>query len=255
MTNLARTAGLADTSAAPLLSRAPLVRVLCQIRWPKLTKFDAAQVADSLAQAIGDDYPFRDLQQEMQITIDQAGPRQTPGGVIHRFLSRDRAWVVALGDMFLALETNKYQGHDDFIVKLGVVMDALLVAAPIPSLARVGFRYTNRLDDEADLEGLGILFQPCLLGWLGQGDVIQTVTETLLKEEDRYLMVRSALLGPGSVLDLPPVQTRSWLVDLDSYVESTQSPDNVRDLARELSGRASRHFRTLVTPQFVERFK
>lgn len=260
MTKPERTAGLADTSASLHLSRAPLVRVLCQVRWPKLTKFDAARVADSLAQAIGDDYPFSDQQQEMQITIDQAGVHQQPGGVIRRFLSHDRAWTVTLSEMFLALDTTEYQGHDDFIARLGVVMDALLVAAPIPSLARVGYRYTNRLDNEADLERLKTLFKPSILGWLEQGDsstVIQTVSETLLKQGEHYLMVRSALLGPGAVLDptLPPVQTRSWLVDIDSFVESAQEPDMARGLARDLSARASGHFRTLITPEFLERFK
>lgn len=246
------------------LSRAPLSRVLCQVSWQKLTKFDLKQASRDIAELIGDSYPFSDERQEAVLTIGQAGIQQTPGGVLYRFQSADRTWAVTLGEVFLAVETSAYEGHHDFISRLGVVIDALGQVARIPGLQRIGYRYTNRIDDPQDMLELKSLFDPSILGGLAQGAdlsaVVQTVTETVLRVDDSFLAVRSALLEPNATIDpsLPPVGRKSWLVDLDSFVESaaTIPLSRVCEEAERLSAQASDHlFLSLVTKRFMERFK
>ena len=235
---------------------------MCQARWSGLSKFDAKDVAAGLADAIGDEYPFSEQQHEMEVTITPTGVTQKPTGIIHRFQSVDRLWTVTLSDLFLALDTVDYYGHVDFIERLGQAFDALLGVARIPSLARVGYRYTNRLDQPEDILRVKEYFAPSILGGLAHdtpSQVAQTVSETLLKDGGKYLAVRSALLGPNASIDptLAPVPTQSWLVDLDSYEESAKGlpVNSLRDRAAELSDRASAHFRQLITDAFIVRFR
>jgi uncharacterized protein (TIGR04255 family) len=235
---------------------------MCQARWPKLTKFDAAEVATRMADFIVEDYPLSDQRQEMQITITPTGITQQPGEAIHRFQSVDRRWTVTLADQFISLDTLAYEGHVDFIQRLGAVFDALLNIAQIPVLARLGYRYTNRLDQPEDMPRLKEYFAAGILGGLAQdnsSEVAQTVSETLFKDGDTFLMVRSALLGPNASIDpaLDTVPTPSWIVDLDSYAEPAKglAVDTWRERAEALSERASSHFRQIVTPEFIARFK
>jgi uncharacterized protein (TIGR04255 family) len=256
-------ASSSETSNRLPLSQAPLVRVLCQVRWPNLTKFDPKAVSGDMAEMIGDSYPFSSVEQESLFTIGQSGVSQQPGGTLYRFESIDRTWALTLGDVFLALETSSYSGHQDFLARLGDAVDALRKAARIPTLLRIGYRYTNRLDQPKDIQNLGSYFAPSILGGLAQGDsskVVRTITETILKEDDSYLVVRSALLEPGALIDptLKPVTTQSWIVDLDSYIESSVGLpiESVRQEAERLARRASQHlFRSLVGPGFEERFR
>ncbi|MDR1790911.1 MAG: TIGR04255 family protein [Propionibacteriaceae bacterium] len=246
------------------LSKAPLERVLCQARWEQLSRFDSgsvAEVAAKLATVIGDDYPFGQGQQEMQVTISPAGVTQQPGGMIHKFQSADRRWTATLSHMFIALETSRYTDHTEFIDKFGALFDALLSVVKIPSLTRLGYRYTNRLTESEDMPPkLMDYFVPSILGGLGDNSsqVVQTVCETLHKQGGKYLMVRSGLLQPGAVIDpsLSPVRDKSWVIDLDAYEESASiDVAEIRDKAVGLSALASDHFRTLLTEQGLERFQ
>ncbi len=243
------------------MSKAPLIRVLSQARWPRLTAVTAEKIAPQLADAIRADYPLSDTQQEMKVTITSTGLTQQPGDTIYRFHSQDRTWTVTLSDLFLALDTSSYTDHSDFIDRFTTVFDALLAIEAIPYLTRLGYRYTNRLDQPKDILRLQDYFAPGILGGLAQDSpsgVTQTVSETLFKDGDEFLAVRSALLGPNESIDatLPPVATQSWILDLDAYRQSdTGLPvDDLRRQAEALSNRAGEHFTTLITDDFIERF-
>lgn len=252
------------------LSHAPLARVLCQVRWPSLSKFDIKSVSRDFGNLIGDDYPFTSQKQESLIMINPAGAVQqtATGSAVFRYENLNRAVAVSLGETFLSLETSAYNGHDDFIKRFADLSVALQKVAKIPSIERVGYRYTNRLDDPHDLERLSNYFAPSILGGLAQGDrsdVLQTVTETLFSQpatqmDTRFLIVRSALLAPGASIDptLTPVNQKSWVVDLDSYI-GPQISMQLSDVCEELevlSDRASKHFlKSLVLPAFWGRFK
>ena len=254
------------------LNHAPLERVLCQARWPQLSKVNTAAIqvaADQLALSIGDDYPLRENQQEMQVTITPLGVSQQAGGTVHRFISADRKWIVTLGDLFIALETSVYPGHSEFIDRFEGVVAALTASIQIPILLRMGYRYTNRLQDETDLNALGIYFKPELLGGVSQSgpsgfDLAQSVTETLFRKDETSstfstLMVRSALLAPGTAItpDFAATNVRSWVLDLDSADESSAGIplDSLRERVEALALRASDHFWSMINEPFVERFQ
>lgn len=245
------------------LSRAPLARVLCQVRWQQLSVFDLEVVADGIAQIVGGAYPLRDTQQEIEFVLSPSGVSQQSAGTIHRFQSVDRVWTLSLSRQFLALETSAYDGHVGFIERLGSSVSALTEVAMIPFLTRVGYRYTNRLTDPVDIADLPKLVVEGVLGGLAQGDTDQltrTVSESLYTGVDgTFLLVRSALLEPGVELEpgLAPTDGKSWILDLDAYREKPDGlpVDTLAQQAGELSARAAEHFWSVVQPQYIERFK
>jgi uncharacterized protein (TIGR04255 family) len=228
-----------------------------------LTWFKADDVASKLGDVIGSDYPFCETQQEAQLMITPQGVTHQPGDTLYKLISGDRSWTVTLGSTFMALDTVKYSGHEDFIDRVAQVFDALLEAAPIPGLSRLGYRYTNRITDASDLAALTSYFRPDILGAIAQGEaqgLVHSANESVYSDGDGFLLVRTALLRPNSSIDpaLPAVETKSWVLDLDAYIELAPAglhPRNVRALAKDQADRARRHFRELITEDFRERFK
>ena len=245
------------------LRRAPLERVLCQARWEQLSLFSpssVAGIASQLAGIIGDIYPFGQSQQEMQITITPAGVTQRPGDTVHRFKSADHKWTATLSHLFIALETIQYTDHVDFVERFDQLYRALLTIIQIPSLTRLGYRYTNRLSGSDDLSKVAEYFAPGILGGLAgeEPEVAQMICETLRQEGSKYLMVRSALLPAGAVIDptLAVMTERSWIIDLDSFDESPGiAIESIHGSAIDLSAMGSQHFHKLLTPEGLERFK
>lgn len=252
-----------EGNAGRPLSRAPLARVLCQIRWNQLSKFELNDVADHVAQIIGDDYPLRDAQQELEFVVSPSGVTQQTAGTIHRFQTADRAWTISLGQQFLAVDTTKYEGHEDFVKRLMSAFSALTRTVTIPFLTRVGYRYVNQLAEATDVESLRDMFVEGVLGGLAQGDARElrrTVSESVYSADgSNFLLVRSALLEPRMVLEptLPPVDGKSWILDLDSYREDAKGIplEGLAQLATDLSERAAKHFRSVITNEFTRRFE
>lgn len=250
------------------LERAPLIRVLCQLRWPQLSRpVDSKLVADGIGSQLGDDYPFRSDKQEFGLSIDPQGQiTPEPAGSVYQFSSKDSNWAIALGDQFIALQTSQYEDFADFEKRLSKVVSVTRALTDIPLFSRIGYRYTNRLEQPSDIQNLGTYFQSSILGGVAAElnddqdiKLNRVVTETLLDYRDSYLLVRSALLGPRESIEptIEPVERRSWLIDIDSYVESSQgiSGDDLFSRIRELSRKGSSYFRSLLTEEGLKRFE
>jgi len=225
-----------------------------------LTWFKAEEAAGRLGDEIGSDYPFAETQQEAQFVITPQGVNTHAGDQVFKLASADRNWTVTLGSTFLTLDTVKYGDHQDFIRRLGIVFDALLATAPIPELARLGYRYTNRIADTEDLARLGDFFQAGILGTIADDDpstLVHSASESVYDEDGGFLLVRTALLRANTSIDpgLAPVETESWVLDLDAYVESALPPLEARALAKTQANRARRRFRRLITDDFKERYR
>jgi uncharacterized protein (TIGR04255 family) len=249
----------------PVLTNAPLVRVLCQVRWPRLAKFDLEAVSQVLAETVGDLYPLVDKKREIEIVMTGEGLQQNPSGDIYVLRSADGTWTVSLGDTFLALETSSYVGHEDFLGRLGSLLDVLSANARIPAWQRLGYRYTNRIVGEGDLNELSKWFSQGALG-IDATEVLglrraQSVSESVFVDDTGgRLLLRSAHLPANASVDpsLPAVTEASWVLDIDAFDERTvQGFDahQILQVAAQLSNRGHEAFWGLVTPEFTERFK
>lgn len=247
------------------LSKSPLVRVLCQIRWPELAAFDAAAVSSDLGKLISSSYPLLSKDQEQGITVSPNGAVQTMSGQTFRYSSVDGSWRVGLGATFLAIETSKYSNHGEFLARLVDLVGSLLTVSSIPVYDRIGYRYTNRLSDVADLESLTDYFDPSVLGGLVLQNqtfsLMHSISESLFRVDDgAMLLVRSAWLKNGGTVDptLPHVEGDSWVLDLDAFDETAYvsfSPESVSTRASQLAKVAYTHFAAAIKDPFIERFK
>lgn len=245
-----------------LLERSPLARVLVQIRWPELANFNLDEVSAAMGRRLGDVYPLVSRQAEVQVTFSISGPREQENGYITRFSSASEEWTVSIGNSFVALDTSVYQGHGDLIERLKVVLTALNESATIPFATRIGYRYTNRVVGEEDLSRLSEHFSPSVLGGMGtvaeDRELVHTITESVYRIETSFLLVRSAQVGPNESIDptLPPLDRKSWILDIDAYDESRSpfTPDAIADRCSDLAGIGSEQFRSVVTESFYGRY-
>lgn len=247
------------------LSQSPLVRVLTQVRWPELGGFNVDAVAAAVGVGLAEDYPLVAKENENQVILTPEGMHQQVTGVIHRFTSIDEAWTVSLGKTFLGLDSTAYTDHADFVARLEKVLVVLASASSIPKWSRIGYRYTNRLIGDNDLNSLEDYFEPSVLGGLPSASddiaLVHSISESLYRVDGAMLLARSARLGPGASIDptLPPVEGDSWVLDLDAFEEASSvqpfTPESVAARAGELSRVAYKHFNSVIKNGFIERFK
>ncbi|MBF4623087.1 TIGR04255 family protein [Clavibacter sp. VKM Ac-2872] len=245
------------------LSKAPLVRVLAQIRWHQLAGYDVDTVAKALSARLAKEYPLVTRNHEAELTITPEGIQQQAGTPVHRLSSLNEEWIVNLGETFLSLETTAYKSHEDFVARLSVITTALNEVYYIPFWTRFGYRYTNRIDQEFDLDRINEYFNASVLGGLALdqgGELVHSISESVYKQGDVFLLVRSARLPKNASIDpsLPAVNTPSWSLDLDAY-EENKSPEftteSIAAKATELARVGYYHFRAVITDEFVARFQ
>lgn len=158
--------------------RAPLVEVICQLRFPDILSIETKLPAD-FQDAIRADFPIYTRRQ------DSLPPKITgaPGNLAvanqqsvtnHQFASADGAWQVNLTSKFISLTCSRYTRWEDFAKKLDKPLAAFIRIYQPAFYERVGLRYLNIISraqyDLADVP-YRELFNACYLGPLGEEDV------------------------------------------------------------------------------------
>lgn len=267
------------------LDRAPLIRVLCQVRFPRLARLAAdpeAKAVNAIALDLDTQFPQFEVGREIAFQITQEGVTQTEGpNSLWRFVSADGAWQASLAAEFVSLETSNYTDRGDFIARLLRVVDVLSRHVPVPRCARIGFRYTNRVtNDVVPLEDLRTLLLPQMLGGMGVPltgqQVLLGMNEAIFDmapdpaapaarpmELPDGVQARWGLLPAGGQLDvtLPPYPQATWMLDIDSFrmyrpvgTAAPLTPEFVGGQLEELSLRAYQFFRWAVTGKFLTQF-
>jgi len=258
-------------SGAPLedvkLQRAPLVRVLAQIRFSGAV---AALFEDNAISKVAG--PFSDAGYPL-LQLDQMPEGLPPGIKVPRwvFQNEDKSWQVSLTPEFLALDTGAYSDRTDFLQRLRGAVDALNTALGryVRSASRVGFRYINRIEatDLVDLRGLvRSEFHGGLAVPEGNARFVSGLSEAVFSFGPPLdgpsvadgLQARWGVVPPGSLLDVstPPVAESSWILDIDSFRHGTlpTNGEALVDVTRDVSDRAYRFFRWATNAAFLERF-
>jgi uncharacterized protein (TIGR04255 family) len=246
------------------LDSAPLAKVLCQVRWPDLTEFKQRfdTIAESIGASIATEYPFFDKRQEQNFVVGPGGISATPGKTVYEWASGDNRWHVHFSDTFITIETKRYTNKEDLLDRLGAVLTAVAENVSIPIYNRVGYRYINCVDAAENIESLirvevrGGEAVPVRPG----AELIRTVTETLYRVDGDHLLARWAKLPSGVLFDpgIPPLQSDSWILDLDAYSEREEGvpfdPSRIVETATRLGGRGYTFFRWSVTDDFLAKF-
>lgn len=268
---------MADRIADPLLGQppervqlgaAPLVRVLGQVRFAKIIKISSEQHIGDFQEAVRETFPFleRDMAQSIQLDFDGGGvQRSTFEEVIWRLFDPTKQWRVSLNPSALTLETFRYTSRQEFLKRFRFLIDALARTIRPTVATRVGFRYVNRLDQPQDIRDLHELVYQDILGLLSaslRDKVELTISQAQCTTREGRLLVRWGMLPAGATHDpenAPPVNARSWMLDIDSFTTTGLPTDGFHADALigkvdTMANRAYAFFRWSTTKTFLERF-
>lgn len=246
----------------PLL-RAPLVRVLTQIKFPTILSIGTndSEVA-AFQERIRSVYPILEREQSFTLVVgsSSAAPEVRPG-VIWKFRDLKSHWQVVLTPDFVTLEAFKYSSRADFLERLENILAAVQSTYAPSAALRVGVRYVDCIKPPY-IEKIEDLFQNAVLGIhntaLGNAADVN-MTECLLRAAEGKIQCRWGFLPDGATHDpgIPlPSGGKSWVLDLDMF-SSEQMPFDAADLSqvvRSYAGRLYAVFRWMIKEEFLRTF-
>ena len=244
------------------LEKAPLVRVIAQVRFPIITSIENQSFIGSFQEAIRDKYPILEPEQTSSLVLGSQGWKQIDQ-VIWRFGDIERNWRVSLAPDFIALETTTYTSRSDFLARLKSVLIALNKHIELKIVQRFGMRYVDRLVGQS-VKDIYKLVRPEIAGVVALDfgeNIHRTINETLfiLPGKEDQITARWGLIPANSTFDpdaIEAVDEPSWILDLDMSL-SKERDFNVEALMSEGQGFAERiytFFRWVVTDEFLRYF-
>jgi uncharacterized protein (TIGR04255 family) len=201
----------------------PLKLVLAQLRFPPLLGFEATATLEPIQQALADEYPLLQEEQQIALAINSEGIAASPQNKVWRFRTLDSGRSIVLGRDFVGLEATSYSTFPEFSEEVRRVVSALdALKTPPKVFQRLGLRYLNELrqDDAHKPSDWKPFLNEELLGIVGGdllGDAVsQAIQEIRLNDAGVMLIVRHGYLGPEATDNKP-----FYLIDLDCFSEAT----------------------------------
>lgn len=248
------------------LSRAPLARVLAQLRFEQLAVLNSARVTDSLTDALSSLYPFMETSAEINMVIaqGQVAPQATPT-TVWKFRSADKAATVSLSNGSLAFETTNYRGRSAFCRDLIQLASTFEEAIHVPNYTRLGIRYTNRVSEVEVIGNLAEMVRREVLGISGASFDEATTLQHALSQASLAtsngdgLLAQWGIMPPGGTFDpsLPALTAKSWVLDIDAFYANQEIHSTAKEIERHshrLASRAYSFFRWAVTEDFLTHF-
>jgi uncharacterized protein (TIGR04255 family) len=246
------------------LARAPLVKVLAQVRFPDILKIDGKDAIVGLQEKIRGEYPLFEQQptQQLHFEVGIGDPiiRRVPAN-LWRFVDAEKNWRVSLTTSLCSLECDHYTSRDDFLSRWDGVLAAIQESFIPQIVLRIGLRYINQVKG-APFENVEELVRPGVLG-LATPDmrqyVLHQVTEATLRIEEGEMLLRCGLLPASATVDpgmLIPIPEKSWILDIDVY-SSAQRKFSIQELHlsfRALAEREYSVFRFITTERFLQEY-
>jgi uncharacterized protein (TIGR04255 family) len=248
------------------LSRAPLVNVIAQVRFPAVMKIEAdSGFVATFQELIRKDYPILRPERQLGVMVGPGGVQSQDAGTVWRFETKDPdAWQVTLSPTFVSLSTKRYTRRSDLIARLTVVLHALEGWLHPDVCDRVGIRYVDRVTGD-QLARLSKLVRSEILGvagdesMLGSIEVVHALSDTLFELDDMsQLRGRWGRLPAGATYDpgIEPAREPSWVLDLDHYTSEPEDFDHaaISGKVAEFCDRIYTFFRWAVTDTFLDEF-
>jgi uncharacterized protein (TIGR04255 family) len=248
------------------LDRAPLAKVLAQIKFPGLSMLREESVVNSFVSFLDREYPLVQERRGLNLVITPEGvTQQASSQRIWSVRSRDESRTVSITDNFLSLETVNYQTRGEFIMQFEKALKTLFDIIEPPYCERIGMRYINRITDQELINSrLAGMIRPEMLGGLAlrrsEGTNLKhSMLDALFADGEYAIQVRCGMLPANSTLDadIPALPDPVWILDIDSYIERRMAGPAVEFSERlwALADRAYRMFRWIVNDEFIEHFR
>jgi len=219
----------------------------------------------SLSRALSDDYPYSEAQDIFELVL-QPGKAPEPhrtAARAWRFADESRTWFVTLAPDSITLHTTAYESRTDFLNRTSTLLHRICEHVKLPSLSRLGFRYTNRAEGSDNIREIVRHLAPGAQGLLSvvkdTDPIAHIMSEVSYRWASDYaVLAKWGLLPPGATLDaaMPATTAPSWVLDIDVYHEATLEFDVelVIEELMQLSKRAYRFFRWAVLPEGLKQF-
>lgn len=252
----------AETPAEVPLAKAPLVRVVAQVRFPIITAIEQPPFMTGFQESLRERYPVLRPETAKGVMLGPDGVAALPDRTIWRFTDLDGVWRVALAPDFMALETTKYLSRTDFVERLGEVLVALDEHVKPKLIDRLGVRYIDRVKGDA-VKDIAKLIRPEVSGLSGTSiasHVQHAISEVALKvDEETAMLARWGLLPPNGTVDpaaIEPIPEPSWILDVDMFSTKPMrfNQDVVVGRAKSFTERIYTFFRWFVNDEFLRRY-
>jgi uncharacterized protein (TIGR04255 family) len=249
------------------LTRAPLVRVIAQVRFPQILSIRNPDKVAGFQDAIRGTYPVLVEEPTKEVIFIPPGEPEIRDSRIWRFLDHEPEWKwrASVSPDFVALETNAYQSRTDFLARLETIVAAAEDAFNPAEARRLGVRYIDRLTDAA-VARVDKLIQPKVLGIAledGKPPVnlaaaaAHLLTEARFIADEGQIQARWGSLPGNATIDpnaLDPIPDPSWVMDLDMFTEKPQAfmTASILSEATSFTQRIYSVFREMITDEFLK---
>ncbi len=236
-----------------------LVFVVAQVRFPLVVSINEERFVGPFQEMIRPDYPELERATEAQVLLGPEGVQKLEGGTVWTFSSRPGEWQVALTQGFVALSTANYTNRQDFLGRLGALLEHVQQWLKSRRVTRFGIRYVDRIDGKK-LDRLGEMVRsevlgPTIVPLTAGASLRHSLTECSYDLPDgESLRARWGRLPEGTSLDpsVPPAKSASWVLDLDASVENLEfDRDDLLDRAARFGDVIYRYYRWAITDDFL----
>lgn len=248
------------------LRNAPLVRVIAQAQFPKITKIREEGYIADFQDSLRSEYPFFEKDQAQAVELQVEGGElsaKASNEVIWRLLDVDKTWRISITTSSISIETLRYTSRKDFLDRFDFVLQNLNSTIKPTLITRIGFRYVNRIVDTHQLDRIGQLVHKEFVGIfdnLGRESIDSTISQAQCKTKEGQLVVRWGYQPAGASHDsnvANPINDPSWTLDIDSFQAQHKPLENVDsnqiiEIVNNLADRAYSFFRWTVTPDFLK---
>lgn len=213
---------------------APLVRVLCQVKFPPVLSLLTPVGVTGFQTAVRDHYPtMLPPEQTANIAVENETIGIKSNAPVWRMVNDSQDWTVGLAADFVSLETPSYTKIDEFLARLELILSALRRTVRPADSVRIGLRKVNLIaadEYQNDSRNLSNLIRGELLGPLGVANfpapIMQSFSFFQFTDDDNYLAVRYGFAKvestDGFVLDTDYFTARPYRIDRDSIAEVLQ---------------------------------
>ena len=243
-------------------ARAPLVEVICQLRFPTILSIGAKEPAE-FQEAIRKDFPqYAARQEQLPPKVVKKGNATAlePQKPItnYNFISEDGRWKLNLTQGFIALSTLSYTRWEDFATRLDRPLAQFIQLYQPAFFERIGLRYVNAVSRQRlGLEGelWDDLIRSQYIGILGEPDVEESeIAKCSLDVETPlvgdYRMKLHA--GPGLIGGGKTDKEVKFILDGDFSTAGKHNPDAVPEKLERMHRFAVSLFQGAITKELHE---
>ncbi len=237
-----------------IYDKAPLVEVVCQLRFPRILRIETQAPAD-FQDAVRDVFPL--LEKVVHANIPPGV--QVPPEILqvlesqlipsYQFLTEDRSANVTLAPDSISLSTTRYERWEQFCGALESPLSALIEIYKPSFFSRIGLRYINAIERKAlglDAPWSELLSKDIL------GEIALRQFENNLQAANRLIVItlpdQTGLLalrhGLGQVQGHDEV---AYTIDFDFYTDKRTKVENAKSVLEHFNKSVGRAFRWCIS--------